>query len=92
MARWLDQKIDSDLKELEELRELALSLSAFGGSGIPGGGRKEDAPFVHGLERVWEKVPRRGMEQRLNDEIDNLIDLNVKVNFSTATVRDGANR
>lgn len=72
-AYWLDQKINSDLAELARLKEIAASIGspALGERNNPN--RQTEAPFVRGLERVWE------MEKRIDAEIDRLVDLKEQI-------------
>lgn len=69
-AKYLDQRINYHLKEAQSWRELACGITS------PGlrqdkvqTSPKGEAPFIRAMERVWE------MEQKINDEIDRLVDL-----------------
>lgn len=68
-AHRLDQRINSDLKEIDELRALACSISSPGwGERINSSGPKEPA-FVHSLEKIMM------LEADIDREIDALVDL-----------------
>lgn len=65
----LDHRINSDIAEMERLREMAASVSATDFKEHYNPNRPTEAPFVHCLEKVFE------LQEKINAEIDNLIDL-----------------
>lgn len=65
----LDHRINSDIAEMERLREMAASVSATDFEEHYNPNRPTEAPFVHCLEKVFE------LQKKINAEIDNLIDL-----------------
>ena len=69
----LDQRINSDLEEVAKLREMATSVGSPGFEEHYNPNRPTEAPFVHGLEKVWE------MEQKIDQEIDRLIALKEQI-------------
>ena len=69
----LDQKIKSDLGELESLRETATSLRSPGFEECHNPNRPTEAAFVRRLDKVLE------MEKKLNEEIDRLVDLKQEI-------------
>ena len=72
-ARFLDQKINFNMKEIDELRALACSLSSVGWEEhIKCSGPKE-ARFVHTIEKIMD------MEAALDREIDLLVDLKEQI-------------
>ena len=69
----LDQKINSDIAEAARLREMASSVGSPGFEEHYNPNRPTEAPFVRCLERVWE------LEQKINAEIDKLVDLKEQI-------------
>ena len=69
----LDQKIKSDLTELEQLKITAGSLRSPGFEEHYNPNRPTEAPFVRSLERVWE------MEEKIDAEIDRLVDMKQRI-------------
>lgn len=65
----LDHRINSDIAEMERLREMASSVSSPGFEEHFNPNRNTEAPFIHCMEKVWE------LQQKINKEIDKLIDL-----------------
>ncbi|MDD6527889.1 MAG: RNA polymerase subunit sigma-70, partial [Oscillospiraceae bacterium] len=65
----LDQRINSDIAEITRLREMACSISSPSWEDKVQTSRNTDAPFVRCLEKIMD------LEQKVNDEIDTLIDL-----------------
>lgn len=69
----LDHRINSEIMEAAGLRELAC------GVGSPSLGERNnpnkptDAPYARILERIWD------MEERINAEIDKLVDLKAQI-------------
>ena len=81
-ARWLDQKIDSDISEASRLRDMASSVGSPGFEENHNPNRPTEAAFVHSLERVWE------LEQKVNAEIDRLVALKEQIRTLIAKVED----
>lgn len=72
-AHRLDQKINSDLKEIADLRAIACSISSPGWEErIRASGPKEP-PFLHSLERILI------LEAAIDKEIDTLVDLKEQI-------------
>ena len=72
-VQWLNLRINSQMKEREELMEMATSLSS------PILGEKVtssptgDAGFQKSLDKVWE------LDEKINEEIDLLVNLRMQV-------------
>lgn len=81
-AHRLDQKINSDLKELADLRATAYSISSPGWEErIRAAGPKE-APFVHNVEKILL------LESKINREIDTFVDLKEQIRETINAVND----
>ncbi len=65
----LDQRINSDIEEVARLREMASSISAPTLAEKVQSSRSGEAPFVRSVEKIM------AMEERINREIDLLVDL-----------------
>jgi len=78
----LDQKINSDLEEVTALREMALSVSSPRLTERVQTSRKGDAPFVRCLEKIME------LEEKINKEVDLLVDLKEEIRSVITTVED----
>lgn len=65
----LDQKINSDIEELRRLREMAGSISSPQLGERVQTGRGSNAPFVRSIEKMI------ALEEKINSEIDTLVDL-----------------
>ncbi|MBR1620134.1 flagellar biosynthesis protein FliA [bacterium] len=79
----LNELINSDLKELEQLKELATSVSSPNLSGMPSSGsRKDEAPFVRAIEKIID------LEKYINTEIDRFVDLKREIRTVIFQVQD----
>lgn len=78
----LDQKINSDLEEVAALREMASSVSSPQLSERVQTSRKGDAPFVRCLEKIIE------LEDKINKEINLLVELKKEIRTVITTVED----
>ena len=78
----LDQKINSDLEEVTALREMASSVSSSQFGERVQTSRKGDAPFVRCLEKIMD------LEDKINKEIDLLMDLKKEIRVVISTVED----
>ncbi len=78
----LDHRINSDIAEMERLREMACSVGSPGFEERHNPNRATDAPFVKSLEKVWE------LNKKIDDEIDSLIDLKDQMREAIAKVSD----
>ena len=78
----LDQRINSDIEELRRLREMAGSISAPTLGDRVQTSRPTDAPFVRSVEKIIM------MEQRINSEIDVLVDLKEQMRTVISDVQD----
>jgi len=75
----LDHRINSDIEEMERLRDMAGSVSSPSLEERHNPNRPTEAPFVRCLEKVWD------LEQKINSEIDRLIDLKAQMREVIAT-------
>lgn len=75
----LDHRINSDIAEMERLQEMAGSVGSPGFEEHYNPNRPSEAPFVRCLEKVWD------LEQKINSEIDRLIDLKTQMREVIAT-------
>lgn len=75
----LDHRINSDIAEMERLQEMAGSVGSPGFKEHYNPNRPSEAPFVRCLEKVWD------LEQKINSEIDRLIDLKAQMREVIAT-------
>ena len=78
----LDQKINSDLEEVAALREMASSVSSPQLSERVQTSRKGDAPFTRCLDKILE------LEDKINKEIDLLVELKKEIRTVITTVED----
>ena len=78
----LDHRIDSDITEMERLREMACSIGAPGFEEHYNPNHPTEAPFVRSLEKVWQ------MEEEINGEIDRLVDLKAQIRSVIEAVTD----
>lgn len=69
----LDHRIDSDIAEMERLREMACSVGSPGFEEHHNPNRAMEGPFVRVLEKVWL------MEEKINAEVDRLVDLKAQM-------------
>ena len=75
----LDHRINSDIAEMERLQEMAGSVGSPGFEEHYNPNRPSKAPLVRCLEKVWD------LEQKINSEIDRLIDLKAQMREVIAT-------
>lgn len=78
----LDHRIDSDIAEMERLREMACSVGSPGFEEHHNPNRPTEAPFVRALEKVWR------LEEKINAEIDRLVDLKAQIRGVIEAVSD----
>lgn len=78
----LDQKISSDLEEVASLREMSASVSSPQLTERVQTSRNTDAPFVRALEKIMD------LEERINKEIDLLMELKKEIRVVITTVED----
>lgn len=78
----LDHKINSDIEELHSLREMACSISSPQLGDKVQTSMKQDAPFVRSIEKIVT------LEDRINSEIDTLIDLKEQMRGVIAAVEN----
>lgn len=83
---YLDKKIESNLREVAELRHLCLGISAAGLEESHNPNRPTEAPFVRTIEKIWER------EQEINREVDRLVDLKYEIGQVIDRVEDEAQR
>lgn len=76
----LDQKINSDIAEVNALRGMAASVSSQQLSDRVQTSRRGEAPYVRSLEKIME------MEDKINAEIDLLVDLKDEIRSIITTV------
>lgn len=66
----LNERINSHIEEMENLRDLSGRIQGVGyGERIPSPNRQTDAPFVKVIEKIMD------YEERINGEIDRLVNL-----------------
>ena len=78
----LDHRIDSDISEMERLREMACSIGAPGFEEHYDPNHPTEAPFIRALEKVWK------LEEKINAEIDRLVDLKAQMREVIEAVSD----
>ena len=78
----LDHRINSDIEEMERLRDMAGSVSSPGLEERHNPNRPTEAPFVRCIMRVME------LEEKINAEIDRLVALKEQMRGVIDTVRD----
>lgn len=78
----LDQRINSNLEEVTALREMSLSVSSPLLTERVQTSRKCDAPFVRCLEKIID------LEEKINKEIDLLVELKKEIRGVISTVED----
>lgn len=78
----LDQKINSDIEEVARLREMASSISSPVLGDKVQTSRNSDAPFVRSIEKILM------LEEKINREIDTLVDLKQQMREVIAAVPD----
>lgn len=76
----LDHRINSDIAEMERLREMASSVGSPGFEEHYNPNRPTEAHFIRCLERVWE------LQEKINAEIGKLIDLKEQMRGVIETV------
>lgn len=81
-AYFLDQRINSDIAEVERLRKMVCGISAAGFEERHDKNTATDAPFVRSLEKIWE------LERKINAEIDSLVDLKAQIREVIEAVPD----
>ena len=81
-AFYLDQRIESDLKEVAELKAMASRIGSPGFEERHNPNHSTEAPFVKPLEKVWE------LERQIDAEIDRLVDLKAEIRSIISEVRD----
>ena len=78
----LDHRINSDIAEMERLQEMVGTVSSPSLEEHYNPNRPTEAPFIRRLEKVWE------LQDKINREIDRLIDLKAQMRDVIATVSD----
>lgn len=78
----LDQRINSNLEEVTALREMSLSVSSPLLTERVQSSRKRDAPFVRCIEKIID------LEEKINKEIDLLVELKKEMRGVISTVED----
>ena len=78
----LDHRIDSDIAEMERLREMACSIGAPGFEEHYDPNHPTEAPFIRALEKVWK------LEEKINAEIDRLVDLKAQMRGVIEAISD----
>ena len=78
----LDKRIQSNIEEMERLRELSTSVSSPSWGERVQTGRHTDALFVRYLERIEE------LQIKINDEVDNLVALKEQIRCVINEVAD----
>lgn len=78
----LDHRINSDIAELGRLREMSTSISSPSLGEKVQTNRNTDAPFVKCLERIY------ALEEKINEEIDLLVNLKEEIRSVIDMVSD----
>ena len=78
----LDHKINSDIEELNRLRQMAVSISTPQLGERVQTSRSAEAPFVRSVEKMML------LEQRIDSEIDTLVDLKEQIRGVISEVQD----
>ena len=78
----LDKRINSGLRELEELRTLQTGVSAIVLEEKVQKSVSGEPAFSKALSRIWE------LEEAIDEEIDRLVDLKVEIRTVTSEVAD----
>lgn len=78
----LDHRINSDIAEMETLREMACSVVSPGFEEHYNPNRPTEPPFVKSLEKVWE------LQEKIDDEINRLVDLKKQMRSVIGAVLD----
>ena len=78
----LDHRINSDIAEMERLQEMVGTVSSPSLEEHYNPNRPTEAPFIRRLEKVWE------LQDKINREIDRVIDLKAQMRDVIATVSD----
>lgn len=78
----LDQKISSDLEEVASLREMSASVSSPQLTERVQTSKNTDASFVRALEKIMD------LEERINNEIELLMELKKEIRVVITTVED----
>ncbi|MBQ1819553.1 MAG: DUF1492 domain-containing protein, partial [Bacteroidales bacterium] len=73
-------RINSDIAEVERLRIMARSVNSPGFEAHYDPNHGAEAPFIRCLEKVWQ------MEEKINAEIDKLVDLKQQMRLAIGTV------
>ena len=81
-AFYLDQRIESDLKEVAELKAMASRIGSPSFEERHNPNHATEAPFVKPLEKVWE------LERQIDAEVDRLVDLKAEIRSIISEVRD----
>ena len=76
----LDQRIQSDIKEVEHLRDMLCSVGSPSFESHYNPNPPTEAPFVKGVERIVD------MEEKINAEIDKLVALKAQIRSVIASV------
>ncbi len=81
-AFYLNQRIESDLKEVSELKAMAKRIECSGFEEHHNPNHGTEAPFVITLEKVW------ALEQQIDAEVDRLVDLKAEIRSIIGEVQD----
>ena len=76
----LDHRINSDIAEMERLRQMVEGVGSTGFESHRNPNRPTEAPFVRTLEKVWE------LERTINEEVDLFVDLKAEIRSVIETV------
>ena len=78
----LDNRINSDIKELERLRSMAYTISSPSLGERVQTSRNREAPFVRNIEKIMLQ------EEKIDKEIDTLVDLKAQMRDVIHKVKD----
>ena len=82
----LDGLINSDIAEVEQLKQLALSVPSPKLTGMPSGGHKKEAAFVSPIQKIID------LEAYINSEIDRFVDLKKEIHDVINQVPDNGQK
>lgn len=81
-AFWLNQRINSDIRELDELKELVTGINAVKVSERVKVTPSGEAPFVRNIEKIMV------LEDKIDQEIDEYVDLKDEIRTLIDRVKD----
>lgn len=83
---YLDKRIESDLKEVANLRKLSVGISSASMEEKHNPNKPAEASFTRILEKIWD------YEEEINEEIDRLVDLKKEISETIDKLPDPLER